>query len=145
MATDSWIRLSYARRLFVWLLGYSLLLVGSMVIFQYGREKEFKAAELNSQLQLVNLHISDGLAEGKTVEQIDLDRFAPLGDIRVSIIDSQGKVIYDNSLDHLPAQTTAAARKSPKPCATALDTHCAATAKAPARPTSTRPHAAPTE
>ncbi len=102
MATDSWIRLSYARRLFVWLLGYSLLLVGSMVIFQYGREKEFKAAELNSQLQLVNLHISDGLAEGKTVEQIDLDRFAPLGDIRVSIIDSQGKVIYDNSLDHLP-------------------------------------------
>jgi hypothetical protein len=50
----------------VWLLGYSLLLVGSMVIFQYGREKEFKAAELNSQLQLVNLHISDGLAEGKT-------------------------------------------------------------------------------
>lgn len=38
---------SYARRLFLYLLGYSVLLVGGMLIFQYNRERQFKVEELN--------------------------------------------------------------------------------------------------
>ena len=45
-------KLSYPQRLFVWLLGYSLLMVGCFVVFQYHREKEFKAEEIDKQLQL---------------------------------------------------------------------------------------------
>lgn len=99
---DSWIRHSYAGRLYLWLLIYSLLLVGCCVIFQYEREKEFKAAELNSQLQLINNYISSELADGKSPSGIRIGELKPVGEIRVSIVDSDGRVVYDNSLDHLP-------------------------------------------
>lgn len=99
---DSWIRHSYAGRLYLWLLIYSLLLVGCCVIFQYEREKEFKAAELNSQLQLINNYISSELADGKSPSEIRIGELKPVGEIRVSIVDSDGQVVYDNSLDHLP-------------------------------------------
>lgn len=99
---DSWIRHSYAGRLYLWLLIYSLLLVGCCVIFQYEREKEFKAAELNSQLQLINNYISSELADGKSPSEIRIGELKPVGEIRISIVDSDGRVVYDNSLDHLP-------------------------------------------
>ena len=99
---DSWVKLSYAQRLFLWLLGYSLLLVGCFTAFQYRREKDFKAAELNAQLQLINSYISQELASGVDPSSIRLDRTGYFNDIRVSIIDRQGEVVYDNSLDRLP-------------------------------------------
>lgn len=99
---DSWIRHSYAGRLYLWLLIYSLLLVGCCVIFQYEREKEFKAAELNSQLQLINNYISSELADGKSPSEIHIGELKPVGEIRVSIVDNDGRVVYDNSLDRLP-------------------------------------------
>ena len=99
---DSWVKLSYAQRLFLWLLVYSLLLVGCFTAFQYRREKDFKAAELNAQLQLINSYISQELASGVDPASIRLDRTGYFDDIRVSIIDRQGEVVYDNSLDRLP-------------------------------------------
>ena len=54
MVMDSLNKITYPQRLFLWLLGYSVLLVGCFVVFQYGREKEFKAGELNTKLQLIN-------------------------------------------------------------------------------------------
>lgn len=97
----SWNRLSYHRRLFLWLLGYSLLLVGCFVIFQYHREKEFKIDEVNSQLQLINTYILTELEEGVSPADIDLDEFRLFDDIRVSVISEQGDVIYDNTLDSM--------------------------------------------
>lgn len=52
-----WSNLRYSQRLFLWLAGYSVLLVGCFAGFQYHREKEFKASELNSRLQMVNAGI----------------------------------------------------------------------------------------
>lgn len=95
------IRLSYPARLFVWLLGYSALLVGCFIAFQYGREKEFKADEINSQLQLINTYILNELAEGKDIEEIDLVNFHPFDDLRVSVIARSGDVLYDNTLDSI--------------------------------------------
>lgn len=97
----SWNRLSYHRRLFLWLLGYSMLLVGCFVVFQYNREKEFKVEEVNSQLQLINTYILTELEEGVAPADIDLDEFYPFKDIRVSVISVQGDVIYDNTLDSM--------------------------------------------
>ena len=99
---DSWVKLSYAQRLFIWLLGYSLLLVGCFTAFQYRREKDFKAAELNAQLQLINSYISQELEAGVAPDSIPLNRTGYFEDIRVSIINHQGDVVYDNSFDRLP-------------------------------------------
>jgi len=95
-------KLSYPQRLFVWLLGYSLLMVGYFVVFQYHREKEFKAEEIDKQLQLINTYILNELSEGYDVPDIKLDEFKPFDNIRVSVISDKGHIIYDNTLDSLP-------------------------------------------
>lgn len=95
-------KFSYPQRLFVWLLGYSLLMVGCFVVFQYHREKEFKAEEIDKQLQLINTYILTELGEGHDVPDIRLDDFKPFDDIRVSVISEDGHIIYDNTLDSLP-------------------------------------------
>ena len=95
-------RLTYPQRLFLWLLGYSVLLVGCFVIFQYKREKEFKAEEFNNRLQLINTYILTELREGHAPSEIDLSGSEGFDDMRVSVIDRRGKVVYDNSLDSLP-------------------------------------------
>lgn len=95
-------KFSYPQRLFVWLLGYSLLMVGCFVVFQYHREKEFKAEEIDKQLQLINTYILAELGEGHDVPDIRLDDFKPFDDIRVSVISEDGHIIYDNTLDSLP-------------------------------------------
>lgn len=102
MVMDSLNRLTYPQRLFLWLLGYSALLVGCFVLFQYKREKEFKAEELNTRLQLINTYILTELSEGHKAADIRLTDFHPFEDIRVSVISDKGKVIYDNSLDSFP-------------------------------------------
>lgn len=95
-------KITYSQKLFLWLLGYSMLLVGCFIGFQYSREKEFKAAELNSQLQLINAHILDELANSKDPASVTGHCPHYFEELRVSIIDSTGNVIYDNSLDSLP-------------------------------------------
>lgn len=95
-------KLSYPQRLFVWLLGYSLLMVGCFVVFQYHREKEFKAEEIDKQLQLINTYILTELRDGYDVPDIRLNDFKPFDNIRVSVISDEGHIIYDNTLDSLP-------------------------------------------
>lgn len=95
-------RIPYSKRLFLWLLGYSALLVGLVVVYQYSREKEFKAEEMNDRLQLVNAYVLTELSDGVRPSQIRLDEFMPMSDIRLSIISDHGKVLYDNSIDKLP-------------------------------------------
>lgn len=100
----SWSKLTYHRRLFLWLLLYSVLMAACVVVFQYQREKEFKAAELDSQLQLVNSFILNELDNGAKMGEIELSELHPFADMRVSVIDSSGIVVYDNSLDSLPGE-----------------------------------------
>lgn len=98
-----WSSNSYTRRLFVWLLAYSLMLVGCFIFFQYHREKEFKVSALNSQLQLINDYIGDELRSGLPIDSIHPELHRSYPGIRVTLIAADGKVIYDNSLDHLPS------------------------------------------
>lgn len=92
----------YHRRLFAGLVIYSALLVGCFAFFQYMREKQYKADELNARLQIINRLLLDSIIDGnipaKTVPML----IAGLNDLRVSIIDTTGRVIYDNSIDSLP-------------------------------------------
>ena len=102
MATFSRNNPAYARRLFLWLLGYSLLMVVCFVAFQYHREKEFKAAGLNAQLQIVNANVLADFSENDSLNANYLIGKHPFEDIRISILRHDGRVVYDNSLDTLP-------------------------------------------
>ena len=102
MAISSRNKFSYGRRLFLWLLGYSLLMVVCFIVFQYHREKEFKVDELNAQLQIVNANILADFSENDMLNANYLIGKHPFKDIRISIVSHDGKVVYDNSLDSLP-------------------------------------------
>lgn len=102
MATFLWNKLTYHRQLFLWLLGYSLLWVGCCIVFQYQREKQFKADELNAQLQLMNSFILSELGRGTNVSEVSVRAIHPFEELRISVIDGHGAVLYDNSLDSLP-------------------------------------------
>lgn len=95
-------KLSYPTRLFIWLMGYSFLIVGCFIWFQYNREKQFKVEELNARLQLINLHILDDLSKGGDVSEVSISQPHLFEDLRVSVIDNKGRVVYDNSIDSLP-------------------------------------------
>lgn len=92
------IKLTYHSRLFMGLVIYSWLLVGCFALFQYHREKQFKAEELNDKLQVVNEMLINHLDSAGHLSTID----PPIKDLRISVIDRRGNVIYDNSLDTLP-------------------------------------------
>lgn len=102
MATFLLNRLTYPRRLFLWLLGYSIFLVGCFIAFQYHREKEFKAEEMNTRLQLINTYILTELENGKEIREISLTDFHPFENLRVSVVSEDGTVVYDNSMDVFP-------------------------------------------
>ena len=82
MATALKHKLSYHRRLFLLLLVFSWTLVGCFILFQYGREKHFKAERLDAQLQLFNLRMLDALADGATPEEFIAARDEPFADLR---------------------------------------------------------------
>ena len=85
MATVLRNRFSYHRRLFLLLLVFSWTLVGCFILFQYGREKHFKAERLDAQLQLFNLRMLDALADGATPEEFIAAALSPSEVISVQI------------------------------------------------------------
>lgn len=92
-------KVSYSTRLFLWLLAYSLLLVGCFVLFQYRREKQFKAGEMNAVLQCVNHEIADRINSGAR----DIVPAHVFDSLRVTVLDTAGTVRYDNSALPVPA------------------------------------------
>ena len=103
MATALRSRLSYHRRLFLLLVTFSWVLTACFVLFQYGREKRFKAERLDAQLQLFNLRMLDALDEGVAPAAFIARGNEPFGDLRVTLIDLSGRVLFDTSLDTLTA------------------------------------------
>lgn len=72
-----------------------------MLIFQYNRERQFKVEELNIRLQTINAEILNDIEEGGNPSEIR-NSVSDVHRLRVSIIDSTGRVISDNTLDRLP-------------------------------------------
>ena len=92
--------LSYSKRLFLSVISLFLIFAGCFIAYQYQREKEYKVELLDVQLQDCNdrlhreLHLlPDSLwrqaIEGYIVRYINED-------MRVTIIDRQGVVLFDN-------------------------------------------------
>lgn len=103
MATALRSRLSYHRRLFLLLLTFSWVLVGCFIAFQYGREKHFKAEQLNSRLQLLNLRLLTALDEGTSPSEFISRHKELYPELRVTLIDTLGRVVFDSPGEELPS------------------------------------------
>ena len=99
MATVSKLRLSYHRRLFLLLLGISWVLVGCLVVYQYGREKYFKIERLDARLQLLNLRLLDELSAGVGPDSLMAQCAANFPGLRLTILDRNGRVHFDSRSD----------------------------------------------
>lgn len=100
MATGSF-RLSYRHKLFLLLLLFAWSLVAIFIVFQYDREKDYKAEQLNNLLQYYNRRLGDDIAARGLSKETISDATAPMRDMRISIIDMAGNVMFDNSIDSL--------------------------------------------
>ena len=113
------IRFSFHSRVLLLVLTMSWLLVGRFMVFQYRREKAFKEQLLDCELQMHNRRILDDIARGMPVDSIIDHIGSPLDNLRISLIDNDGNVIFDNndstpfpSGDHNSRPEVIEARKS---------------------------------
>lgn len=90
---------SFGRKLFFAVILLFLTFIAIFIIFQYQREKEFKVDLLNSKLQDCNdwIHrdLTDYKAKKIACSDLRFDHFG-LKDLRATIIDLKGDVIYDS-------------------------------------------------
>ncbi len=96
MATALKSRLPYHLRIFLLVLGFALMLMTCFVLYQYKRERLFKAEKLNSTLQLFNMRLLNMMDDGVPVEEIMKNVVTPFEGMRVSVIDNDGVVLFDN-------------------------------------------------
>ena len=73
------------------------LLVAVFMVLQYHREKEFKASLLDTRLQMHNERIIEDIRLGQHIEDIVARIGTPVKDLRVTLIDRDGHVLYDNN------------------------------------------------
>lgn len=98
---------SYSRRLFFYLFSVFVLFTLLVVVFQSNREKEFRKSQLENTLdnitRLTQGYILDNdLYNNKELESLDsLMRIIPYDGIRVTVIGSDGVVIYDSEVENI--------------------------------------------
>lgn len=94
---------AYHKRLFLLLLGLAGTMVACFVTFQYHREKLYKVEILDGQLQLFNSYLIDAIERGTPPQKVVADTHLPINGLRISVLTLNGQVVFDNSLDTLPA------------------------------------------
>ena len=92
------IKISYHKRLFLFLLIFSWTMVLCFIVFQYMREKQYKSDFLNSQLQLYNSSLLEIVEEGLPFETYIATHEQPFPELRITIITLSGAVVYDNMI-----------------------------------------------
>ena len=90
------IRFPFQMRVFLTVLALCWALVGIFMFLQYQREKEFKASLLDARLQMHNDRIIEDIRLGQRIEDIVARIGSPVEDLRVTLIDREGNVVYDN-------------------------------------------------
>ncbi len=91
------ISINFHTRVFLTVMVICWVLVGVFMVFQYHREKEFKAKLLDSELQMYNSLIIDGMQDGETIKDIVRRMYSPVEELRITVIGKDGKVIFDNN------------------------------------------------
>lgn len=94
------VKFSFHTRVLLTVLALCWILVGTAMVFQYRREKEFKAQLLDTRLQMHNDRIVDDLRQGESIDSIVSRIGVPVEHLRVTLIDRKGNVLYDNTSPH---------------------------------------------
>lgn len=114
MTTFSYKVLPFSQRLFLSVILLFVTFVGCFVVFQYNREKSFKSELLNIQLQNYNDRLYDHIIT-KSEQNIDsLRQYVAthmMPDLRVTLINTQGTVVFDNSQKELSTFENHSSRK----------------------------------
>lgn len=89
---------TFSRKLFLSVILLFLVFAICFIAYQYQREREYKVELLNTQLQNYNSRLYERLdtdtINGETID--DYIRSHALSDLRVTLIDRQGNVVYDS-------------------------------------------------
>ena len=93
------VRSSVGTKLYLGVMAIFLLFAVSFIVFQHDREKRYKIDVLDTRLQDYNERMAEVLAMNRnmTEKAIDAyvkDHYEP--DMRVTVIDMKGRVIFDN-------------------------------------------------
>ncbi len=91
------VRLSYRWRLFVFVMAIIVSMVVSFLLFQYSREKTYKADRLDAQLQMFNMQLCHAIAAGESPEEFFERHSNCMEGLRLTVLDMDGRVVYDDS------------------------------------------------
>ena len=92
--------LPFSQRLFLSVIFLFLGYAVCFMLFQYNREKAYKIELLNTQLQNYNNQLCDFLADHHGVNSDSMQSYVTthmMPNLRVTLIDPSGKVVYDNT------------------------------------------------
>lgn len=92
--------LPFSQRLFLSVIFLFLGYAVCFMLFQYKREKAYKIELLNTQLQNYNNQLCDFLADHHGVNSDSMQRYVTthmMPNLRVTLIEPSGKVVYDNT------------------------------------------------
>ena len=141
---------SYQTQSFLWLLGFSWLLIVCFVGFQYHREKELRTELLDSQLQIINAQLEEALSNARTPHDFFDAHSDFFEGLRITLIDLDGTVVYDSEeppaemSNHLDRPEVAGAPPHGPRSATVTAIRSAASRRTTGAPTSTPPPASAT-
>ena len=92
--------LPFSQRLFLSVIFLFLGYAVCFMLFQYKREKAYKIELLNTQLQNYNNQLCDFLADHHGVNSDSMQSYVTthmMPNLRVTLIEPSGKVVYDNT------------------------------------------------
>ncbi|MGL5731672.1 MAG: sensor histidine kinase [Bacteroidales bacterium] len=99
------LQIPFHKKLFVSLATLFLIFLTSVFVFQYKREKDFRERELNAFLSNFNVNLYHSL-KGDSLTRNRIDSIVNLfdyPDLRISMIDGQGVVVYDTEFSDTKA------------------------------------------
>jgi len=95
---DSRIGISVQTRLFLLIVVFTWMMTTAFFVMQYSRERAFKVELLDTRLQQVNNALLERVANDEPINERIIASVDPNDSLRVSIINFDGKMIYDSGL-----------------------------------------------
>lgn len=97
--------MSLGNKLYTSVLGVFIIFTAIMIFLQHSREREYRQAALNANLQEYNFRLYCQIAKGDSIPMAADSLFATVKkhDLRITVVESGGDVIYD-SCDSIPAR-----------------------------------------
>ncbi len=94
-------RSSVGKKLYISVLGIFIAFAAAFILFQYSREKQYKIDALNSKLQSYNLRMAEILQFYGKMDEKTLNYYVEnhsLPKLRVTLMDTKGRVFYDSEV-----------------------------------------------